>query len=108
MFVIPGRRHDRTGRTAKNAILDTNVVIADGVRPLPGLFAISAVALAELHFGVLVAKTSEVRAERLRRPSVPQKHFDALPVDEALAVSFGRLAAIVDTGRQPSVEPWTC
>jgi predicted nucleic acid-binding protein len=86
----------------ERAILDTSVVIADGVAPIPGVLAISAVTLAELHFGVLVAKTSEVRAERLRRLSVLQQHFDALPVDEAVAVSYGRLAAaVVDAGRQP-------
>lgn len=58
-----------------------------------------------MHFGVLVAKTPQVRAERLRRLrclSVLQQHFDALPVDEAVAVSHGRHAATaVDAGRQP-------
>ncbi len=87
---------------AERAILDTSVVIADSVAPIPGVLAISAATLAELHFGVLVAKTSEVRAERLRRLSVLQQHFDALPVDEAVAISYGRLAAaVVDAGRQP-------
>ena len=86
----------------ERVILDTSVVIADGVAPIPGVLAISAVTLAELHFGVLVAKTSEVRAERLRRLSILQRHFDALPVDEAVAISYGRLAAaVVDAGRQP-------
>jgi predicted nucleic acid-binding protein len=86
----------------ERAILDTSVVIADRVAPIPGVLAISAVTLAELHFGVLVAKTSEIRAERLRRLSVLQQHFDALPVDEAVTVSYGRLAAaVVNTGGQP-------
>lgn len=86
----------------ERAILDTSVVMADSVASIPGVLAISAVTLAELHFGVLVAKASEVRAERLRRLSVLQQHFDALPVDEAVAVSYGRLAAaVVDAGRQP-------
>ena len=86
----------------ERVVLDTSVVIADGVAPIPGVLAISAVTLAELHFGVLVAKTSEVRAERLRRLSILQQHFDALPVDEAVAVSYGRLAAaVVDAGRRP-------
>jgi predicted nucleic acid-binding protein len=54
------------------------------------------------HHGVLVAKTPEARAERLHRLSILQKHFDALPVDEAVAISYGRLAAaVVATGRQP-------
>ena len=86
----------------ERVILDTSVVIADDVAPISGALAISAVTLAELHFGVLVAKTSQVRAERLRRLSILQQHFDALPVDEAVAVSYGRLAAaVVDAGRQP-------
>lgn len=86
----------------ERVVLDTSVVIADGVAPIPGVLAISAVTLAELQFGVLVAKTSEVRAERLRRLSLLQQNFDALPVDEAVAVSYGRLAAaVVNAGRQP-------
>jgi toxin FitB len=86
----------------QRGILDTSIVVADNVAPIPGLLAISAVTLAELHFGVLVAHSSQVRAERLRRLSVLQRHFDALPVDEAVAVSYGRLAAaVLDVGRQP-------
>jgi len=88
--------------SAERAILDTSVIIATDVSPIPGVLAISAVTLAELQFGVMVAKTREVRAERLRRLSVLQQHFDALPVDEAVAVSYGRLAAaVVEAGRQP-------
>lgn len=86
----------------ERALLDTSVVIAGDVAPIPGVVAISAITLAELQFGVLVAKTAPVRAERLRRLSFLQKHFDALPVDDAVAVSYGRLAsAVVDPGRQP-------
>ena len=51
----------------ERAILDTSVLIAEDVTPLPGLLAISAVSLAELQFGVLVARSSATRAERLRR-----------------------------------------
>ena len=89
-------------QSSQRGILDTSVVIADSVEPLPGALAVSAVTMAELHFGVLVAKTPQVRAERLRRLSVLQRQFDALPVDDAVAVSYGRLAAaVVDVGRQP-------
>lgn len=88
--------------TAGRVILDTSVVIADQVAPIRGALAISAITLAELNFGVLVAQTTEVRAERLRRLSLLQQRFDALPVDEAVSVSYGRLAAaVVDAGRQP-------
>lgn len=86
----------------ERGILDTSVIIAAGIAPIPGVLAISAITLAELQFGVLVAKSGEIRAERLRRLSIVQRHFDALPVDEAVAVSYGRLAsAVVDSGRQP-------
>ena len=84
------------------AILDTSVVIATDIAPLEGELAISAITLAELHFGVLVAKQRKVRAERLRRLLVLQRTFDALPVDEAVAASYGQVAAaVVDAGRQP-------
>jgi hypothetical protein len=84
------------------ALLDTSVVIASDVGPLDGELAISAVTLAELHFGVLITKEWKVRAERLRRLLVLQRTFDALPLDEAVAASYGQVAAaVVDAGRQP-------
>jgi predicted nucleic acid-binding protein len=84
------------------AILDTSVVIATDISPLEGELAISAITLAELHFGVVVAQQQVVRAERLRRLLLLQRTFDALPVDDAVAVSYGQLAAaVVDAGRQP-------
>lgn len=84
------------------AILDTSVVIAAGVRPLDGDLAISSATLAELHFGVLVAKDPAVRAERLRRLSILLQRFAALPIDAAVAASYGRIAAAVaEAGRQP-------
>ena len=83
------------------AILDTSVVIATDIAPLEGELAISAITLAELHFGVLVAKQRKVRAERLRRLLVLQRTFDALPVDQAVAASYGQIAAaVIDAGRQ--------
>jgi toxin FitB len=84
------------------AILDTSVVIAADIAPLEGELAISAITLAELHFGILVATQRKVRAERLRRLLVLQRTFDALPVDDAVAASYGQVAAaVVDAGRQP-------
>ncbi|MBA2739119.1 MAG: type II toxin-antitoxin system VapC family toxin [Nocardioidaceae bacterium] len=84
------------------AVLDTSVIIATDVGPLTGELAISAATLAELHFGVLVADVPSIRAERLRRLSVLQRQFQALPVDDAVAASYGRLAAAVATaGSQP-------
>jgi toxin FitB len=84
------------------AVLDTSVVIATDIAPLEGELAISAITLAELHLGVLVETQRKVRAERLRRLLVLQRTFDALPVDEAVAASYGQVAAaVVDAGRQP-------
>lgn len=89
-------------RPRERAILDTSVIIASDIAPLPGVLAISVISVAELQFGVLVATTATARAERLRRLSVLHKHFDALPVDEAVAISYGRLAAaVLDAGRPP-------
>lgn len=84
------------------ALLDTSVLLG----PDPGLIgtevAISAMSLAELHFGVLVARDPSVRAERLRRLAVIERTFDAIPIDEAVAREYGRLAAAVaSVGRQP-------
>lgn len=84
------------------AILDTSILIATDVPPLEGELAISAAALAELHFGVLVTTDRTIRAERLRRLSELQRRFTALPVDDAVATSYGQLAAaVVASGRQP-------
>lgn len=84
------------------AILDTSVLIANDLPPLDGELAISSVSLAELHFGVLVTTDGAVRAERLRRLSDFQRRFDALPVDDKVATSYGQLAAAVTAkGRQP-------
>jgi predicted nucleic acid-binding protein len=83
-------------------VLDTSVVIATDVSPINGELAISAITLAELHFGVLVTRDRATRAERLRRLSILQRQFDALPIDEAVAASYGQLAAAVtNIGRQP-------
>lgn len=84
------------------AVLDTSVVIATDVPHLPGELAISAATLAELTFGVLVSRNPGAKATRLQRLSRLQRRFDALPVDEAVAESYGRLAtAVTDAGRQP-------
>jgi predicted nucleic acid-binding protein len=90
------------GGASLRAVLDTNLVIAADVPTMEGELAISAVTIAELHFGVLIARDQAVRAERLRRLSVLQRAFDPLPVDDAVAASYGQLAAaVVAAGRQP-------
>ncbi len=84
------------------AVLDTSVLIATDVPEMEGELAISVASLAELHFGVLITVDAAIRAERLRRLSYLQRTFDALPVDDDVAISYGQLAAAVaHTGRQP-------
>ena len=82
-------------------LLDTSVLLGPPP-PLDGAeVAISVVSLAELHFGVLVARDADVRGERLRRVGLIEKTFDALPVDDAVAREYGRLAAAtVQAGRR--------
>jgi predicted nucleic acid-binding protein len=83
------------------ALLDTSVLI--GARS-PGELegAISAVSLAELHFGVVVAGDSDERARRAQRLGVIEATFDPLPIDAAVAREWGRLAAaIAERGGQP-------
>jgi predicted nucleic acid-binding protein len=92
------------GPLALKAILDTSVLIATNVPPLEGELAISAAALAELHFGVLVTTDAAVRAERLHRLTDFQRRFTALPVDDAVVTSYGQLAAaVVAAGRRSRV-----
>ena len=77
------------------AVLDTSVVLASDLGPLSGELAISAAT-------VLVTGEPDVRAERLRRLAVIQRQFQALPIDDAVAASYGRLAAaVVAAGRRP-------
>jgi predicted nucleic acid-binding protein len=83
------------------AILDTSVLIDGPAEPIAGEVAISAVSLAELHFGVLVARTADERANRLRRLAGIERAFEPLPIDGAVARAYGRLAATVaQSGRQ--------
>lgn len=83
------------------AVLDTSVLIDPLPRPLDGEVAVSAVSLAELHFGVLVVKTEEARATRLRRLAAIERAFQPLPVDGAVARAYGKLAAAtVSAGHQ--------
>ena len=79
-------------------LLDTSVLIAlgeGGLSPdlLPDEAAVSVATLAELHYGVLVARNEETRAVRLRRLGAVEGLFEALPIDRAVARAFGALAA---------------
>jgi predicted nucleic acid-binding protein len=84
-------------------VLDTSVLIAQD--PIvDGLEAgISAVSIAELHFGLLVAADSEVRAHRAARLGLIEARFPhPLALDDRVAREWGHLQAAVATrGGQP-------
>jgi len=87
-------------------LLDTSVLIAreeeDFRAPLPDEAAISVASLAELHYGVLVAKDDQIRKERLRRLGAIESTFEPLPIDAAVARAFAAVAhAVKSAGRQP-------
>ena len=88
-------------------LLDTSVLIAreedPGVEPsLPQELAISVATLAELHFGVLIAKDDETRQHRLRRLGIIEATFQPIPIDAAIARAFAAIAhAVKAAGRQP-------
>ena len=75
------------------SVLDTSILIAEAPVPVYGDIAISVVSIAELQFGVLVATDDGRRAHRLARLSAILRGFEPLPVDAAVAASYGELAA---------------
>ncbi|MDR0847858.1 MAG: type II toxin-antitoxin system VapC family toxin [Propionibacteriaceae bacterium] len=77
-------------------LLDTSVVIAlETLDPddLPDLCLISAITLAELSAGPLVASDPQERATRQARLQQTERDFDPLPFDAACARAFGRVSA---------------
>lgn len=74
-------------------LLDTSVLIAGEIPAEPEV-AISVVSLAELHFGLLIAKNkAAARAGRLG--TIEARFPDPLPVDDVVAREWGRLKAAV-------------
>lgn len=78
-------------------ILDTSTVILlpqlDDPTALPEEPLITAVTLAELTVGPLVASSDEERAARQAHLQQAESDFDALPFDASAARAFGRVAA---------------
>ena len=92
-------------------LLDTSVVVRLGgltdVDALPARCFVSAITLAELSVGPLVAKTDR---ERIGRQSVLQQveaDFHAIPFDDRAARAFGRVAAeLRASGRKTSARAY--
>jgi len=78
------------------ALLDTSVLIAfdeAGEIELPTAGAISVMTVGELHAGVLLAESPEVRAARQARLAAVQTSFAPLLVDESVAHRYGEALA---------------
>lgn len=85
------------------AVLDTSVLIGHDPLSRDIDVAISVVSIAELHFGLLVARDDQTRAARASRLGMIEARFpDPLPLDDRVAREWGHLQAVVATGgRQP-------
>ncbi len=92
-------------------ILDTSTLILLGrlqdTDPLPAEPLITAITLAELSVGPLVASTDEQRAARQAHVQQAEADFEPLPFDADAARSFGRVAAgLRKAGRKPAARAY--
>jgi tRNA(fMet)-specific endonuclease VapC len=85
-----------TEHVVGRGLLDTSAMIdlADiEVAVLPEECLISAITLAELSVGALVATTAQQRAARQAHLQQAEADFDPIPFDASCARAFGRVAA---------------
>ena len=97
--------------TTESGILDTSTLILLGritdTSSLPNRPQISAVTLAELSVGPLVATDESVRAARLAHLQQAEADFDPIPFDADAARAFGQVAASLRrAGRKPSARAY--
>jgi len=81
---------------APRGLLDTSAIVALGEldpKALPDVCLISAVTLAELSVGPLVATNATERAARQLRLQQAERDFDPLAFDAACARAFGQVSA---------------
>jgi predicted nucleic acid-binding protein len=88
-------------------LLDTSALLALSRLPdassLPEVALISAITLAELSVGPLVARDDAERARRLAQVQQAEADFDPLPFDAAAARAFGVVASSYRrSGRKPA------
>jgi predicted nucleic acid-binding protein len=92
-------------------ILDTStVILLPRMRDpelLPTEPLITAVTLAELSVGPLVARSDQERAARQAHLQQAEQDFDPIPFDAAAARAFGQVAASLRrTGRKPAARAY--
>lgn len=96
---------------AGRGLLDTSAVIAlprlHSERGLPEEPVISAITLAELSVGPLVARTDTERAARQHVLQKAEADFEPLPFDAQAGRAFGRVAASLrSAGREPQARAY--
>jgi predicted nucleic acid-binding protein len=94
-----------------SGLLDTSTVILLGrlsdASQLPDECLISAITLAELSVGPLVADTAKERAARQAHVQQAEADFDAIPFDAAAARAFGTVAASLRrSSRKPAARAY--
>jgi tRNA(fMet)-specific endonuclease VapC len=92
-------------------LMDTNTLILlpqlDDPAMLPAQPLISAITLAELSVGPLVAPTEAERSARQAHLQQAEADFDPLPFDAAAARAFGQVAASLRrAGRKPAARSY--
>lgn len=95
----------------ERGVLDTSTVILlprlESAAVLPAQPLITAITLAELSVGPLVAESDEERAARQAHVQQAEADFDPLPFDAAAARAFGRVAASLRrSGRKPAARAY--
>jgi tRNA(fMet)-specific endonuclease VapC len=96
---------------ARRGVLDTSTLILLGrlgdASALPAEPLITAVTLAELSVGPLVARNEQERAARQAHLQQAEADFDPLPFDAEAARAFGRVAASLRrAGRKTSARAY--
>lgn len=96
---------------ATRGLLDTSTVILLGriedADAVPDELLISAITIAELSVGPLVARDDRTRAARQAHLQQAEADFDALPLDSASARTFGQVAAALrSAGRKPAARAY--
>ncbi len=95
----------------ERGVLDTSTLLllprVENAGSLPAEPLITAITLAELSVGPLIARTDEERAARQAHLQQAEAEFDPLPFDAAAARAFGRVAASLrGSGRKPSARAY--
>lgn len=94
-----------TGPAERRVLLDTSVIIdppSDGIASFADVVSISAVTVAELHYGVGASMDPVDQLHRRQRLRLVLDTYDVLPFDVEVAEFYGLLANVVrQAGRNP-------